>query len=115
MMNFVSAGVQAQAESSSRQQQAAAANNEDIELPDVATRRKTMTKLRRRVFPLRCLESSARELQRTGRRKALVPRRMSSLAPLRGSSEGVNDLPLLTCKHDFEWCFCSCTKIYGSY
>uniref|UniRef100_A0A0E0ANG7 Pre-mRNA-splicing factor SYF1 n=1 Tax=Oryza glumipatula TaxID=40148 RepID=A0A0E0ANG7_9ORYZ len=34
MMNFVSAGVQAQAESSSRQQQAAAANNEDIELPD---------------------------------------------------------------------------------
>uniref|UniRef100_A0A0D3HR95 Uncharacterized protein n=1 Tax=Oryza barthii TaxID=65489 RepID=A0A0D3HR95_9ORYZ len=33
-MNFVSAGVQAQTESSSRQQQAAAANNKVIELPD---------------------------------------------------------------------------------
>uniref|UniRef100_I1R3X7 Uncharacterized protein n=1 Tax=Oryza glaberrima TaxID=4538 RepID=I1R3X7_ORYGL len=34
MMNFISAGVQAQTESCSRQQQAAAANNEVIELPD---------------------------------------------------------------------------------
>ncbi|BAT12419.1 Os11g0117300, partial [Oryza sativa Japonica Group] len=43
--------------------------------------------------------------KRTGRRKALVPRRMSSLAPLRGSSEGVNDLPLSRCPQS--WCPCN--------
>uniref|UniRef100_A0A0E0F290 Uncharacterized protein n=1 Tax=Oryza meridionalis TaxID=40149 RepID=A0A0E0F290_9ORYZ len=105
MMNFVTAGVQAQAERSSRQQQAAAANDEDIELPDESNEEDDDQIAEKSVPAAVFGELGKRAAENRERRKALVPRRMSSLAPLRGSSEGVNGLPLSRCPQS--WCPCN--------